>query len=215
MPLRSTPASDRNSRPADERREVRSACPTPSPSCDAARMTPVGEDRGLSIPLPWARAARALAGAFLAASIAGCDRVEGGKAAAVWDVAPDQGLDADTTTFTALVHRVGCNNGVTDDVNNPTSTKATIGWSSPSPSAQASHRVQPARATTRCPIRWNSRSRSAAENSSTANVHRSKRTPTRIASPTGSGTTPKAGRTKRQAQPARRSRVLGYPRSCR
>ncbi|WP_432549113.1 hypothetical protein [Kineococcus arenarius] len=38
----------------------------------------------------------------------------------MWNVAPDQSLGADSTTFTALVHRVGCNNGVTGDVNDPT-----------------------------------------------------------------------------------------------
>jgi len=40
-------------------------------------------------------------------------------AAATWDLAPNQTLDADTTSFTALVTRLGCNSGVTGDVNDP------------------------------------------------------------------------------------------------
>lgn len=41
------------------------------------------------------------------------------EAAATWDLAPDQTLDANTTTFTALVGRLGCNGGVTGEVNDP------------------------------------------------------------------------------------------------
>jgi hypothetical protein len=41
-------------------------------------------------------------------------------AAATWDLATGQGLNADTTNFTAHVTRLGCNGGVTGGVNAPT-----------------------------------------------------------------------------------------------
>lgn len=41
------------------------------------------------------------------------------EAAATWDPAPDQTLDANTTTFTALVERLGCNSGVTGEGDDP------------------------------------------------------------------------------------------------
>ena len=67
------------------------------------------------------RAAGSLAlGLLAAAMIGGCTKEASGEAAAVWNVAPGQSLDADSTAFTALVHRVGCNSGVTGDVNDPT-----------------------------------------------------------------------------------------------
>lgn len=73
------------------------------------------------LPSPLRRATRALAAALLASAMTGAcaEAGDGGEAAAVWDVAPEQSLDANTTTFTALVHRVGCNSGVTGDVNDP------------------------------------------------------------------------------------------------
>ena len=43
--------------------------------------------------------------------------VEG--AIALWDLAPGERIDADSTTVTALVTRLGCNSGVTGDVNTP------------------------------------------------------------------------------------------------
>lgn len=49
----------------------------------------------------------------------GSDVVPGRGAGAVWTVkSPDQ-LGPDATTFTAMVRRVGCNNGVTGDVQEP------------------------------------------------------------------------------------------------
>jgi hypothetical protein len=36
--------------------------------------------------------------------------------AAVWDLKPDQSLERSSTTFTALVSRLGCNSGVTGQV---------------------------------------------------------------------------------------------------
>lgn len=53
-----------------------------------------------------------------AALISGCGLFNR-NAAATWDLAPGQTLAADTTTFTALVTRSGCNSGVTGDVNEP------------------------------------------------------------------------------------------------
>ena len=81
-------------------------------------MATARQDRALS-PRRSTRAKKAVALASMAVMMAGCIEVDDREAAAVWDVAPDQRLDADTTTFTALVHRVGCNNGVTGDVNDP------------------------------------------------------------------------------------------------
>lgn len=50
----------------------------------------------------------------------GCGVVDrDSTATATWDLGPGQSLDVDTTTFTALVTRVGCNSGVTGDVNDP------------------------------------------------------------------------------------------------
>lgn len=43
--------------------------------------------------------------------------VEG--AIALWELAPGHRIDADSTTVTALVTRLGCNSGVTGDVNTP------------------------------------------------------------------------------------------------
>lgn len=62
---------------------------------------------------------KALAPPILVAVLAsGCGAFNG-DAEATWDVAPDQSLDADTTTFTALVTRLGCNSGVTGEANEP------------------------------------------------------------------------------------------------
>jgi hypothetical protein len=60
---------------------------------------------------------KALAAAALStALICGCSLLNR-DAAATWDLAPDQSLDAETTTFTALVTRLDCNSGVTGEVN--------------------------------------------------------------------------------------------------
>ena len=64
-------------------------------------------------------ATQALAAAILTAALASGCGVFNDEAAATWDLAPDQTLDVDTTTFTALVTRLGCNSGVTGDVNEP------------------------------------------------------------------------------------------------
>ena len=65
-----------------------------------------------------AAAAQVLLAAILAALTSGCS-VFNRDAAATWDLAPDQTIDANTTTFVALVTRLGCNSGVTGDVNDP------------------------------------------------------------------------------------------------
>ena len=44
---------------------------------------------------------------------------EGDVADATWNLAPDQALDARTTSFVANVSRVGCNSGETGSVNDP------------------------------------------------------------------------------------------------
>jgi hypothetical protein len=55
----------------------------------------------------------------LAASmLAGCG-ASGGTSEATWVVAPDEELSSGTTTFTALVTRLGCNSGVTGTVEEP------------------------------------------------------------------------------------------------
>lgn len=48
----------------------------------------------------------------------GCGALDDG-AAAMWDVAAGQSVDAGTTTFVVTVMRVECNNGVTGTVNAP------------------------------------------------------------------------------------------------
>lgn len=50
----------------------------------------------------------------LASVAAGCQL--GGGDAAVWELAPDQRLQPSSTTFTALVSRLGCSSGVTGEV---------------------------------------------------------------------------------------------------
>ncbi len=45
--------------------------------------------------------------------------VPGGSATAVWELAPQQTIDDSTTTVTMLVSRLGCNDGVTGTVNEP------------------------------------------------------------------------------------------------
>lgn len=63
--------------------------------------------------------------AIIAAGLAsGCSMAKdegtvGGEAAAIWDLAPQQTLDANTTTFTAMVTRLSCNSGVTGEPNDP------------------------------------------------------------------------------------------------
>ncbi len=56
--------------------------------------------------------------ALTTALISGCSLFNR-DAAATWDLAPDQSLDAETTTFTALVTRLDCNSGITGEVNEP------------------------------------------------------------------------------------------------
>ncbi|MGA5303215.1 hypothetical protein ACPCHT_25025 [Nucisporomicrobium flavum] len=46
-------------------------------------------------------------------------RASGSGDPAVWYVAPQQNLQESSTAFTALVHRVACNSGVTGDVLKP------------------------------------------------------------------------------------------------
>lgn len=64
-----------------------------------------------------------LAATVAAAALAGgCGVVmadPGAKAPATWELAPDQALTADSTSFTALVTRTGCNGGVTGEANAP------------------------------------------------------------------------------------------------
>jgi hypothetical protein len=50
---------------------------------------------------------------------AGASTSAAGGDAAVWFLAPDQDLQESSTTFTALVSRLGCNNGVTGQVLEP------------------------------------------------------------------------------------------------
>ncbi len=52
-------------------------------------------------------------------ALAGCTNAPLGSALAVWELAPDSTVDAQTTTLTVLVNRVGCNDGVTGTVNTP------------------------------------------------------------------------------------------------
>jgi hypothetical protein len=61
-----------------------------------------------------ARAAVVLASC---AALGAC--AEGDTADATWNLAPDQALDARTTSFVANVSRVGCNSGETGSVNDP------------------------------------------------------------------------------------------------
>lgn len=67
--------------------------------------------------LRW-RSASAVGGLTLAVGLGGCALVNN-EADAIWDLAPDQTLDADATTFTVGVTRVGCNSGETGTVNDP------------------------------------------------------------------------------------------------
>lgn len=49
----------------------------------------------------------------------GCGVGTGGSAAATWTIAPNQEVDAETSKFTVLVTRLGCNGGVTGEVQQP------------------------------------------------------------------------------------------------
>lgn len=49
----------------------------------------------------------------------GCGALPGSSAAAVWTVAPGERIDAGATEFTVLVNRLGCNSGVTGEVQEP------------------------------------------------------------------------------------------------
>lgn len=54
------------------------------------------------------------------ALMAGCaGGVADGIAIAVWELDPEQSLGAESTGFTALVTRLGCNSGVTGEVQEP------------------------------------------------------------------------------------------------
>jgi hypothetical protein len=66
-----------------------------------------------------APAALALEVTVVTSALASGCGVSNRDAAATWRLAPSQTLDANTTTFSALVTRLGCNSGVTGDVNNP------------------------------------------------------------------------------------------------
>lgn len=52
-------------------------------------------------------------------SMANDEEAVGGEAVATWDLASRQILSANTTTFTAMVTRLGCNSGVTGNPNDP------------------------------------------------------------------------------------------------
>lgn len=63
-----------------------------------------------------------LAPVLLSAALTGACAAAGagsGTDAAVWDLAPDQTIAGPSTMFTALVSRLGCNNGVTGQVQAP------------------------------------------------------------------------------------------------
>jgi hypothetical protein len=60
-----------------------------------------------------------LLSAVLMASTAGCGLFSDDTAAATWTLAPDQAIDADTVSFTALVQRLGCNSGINGEVLDP------------------------------------------------------------------------------------------------
>jgi hypothetical protein len=57
--------------------------------------------------------------AAVAVLVAGCGQLPGSTAGAVWSLAPDQRVDAETTRLSVLVSRVGCNSGVTGEVQEP------------------------------------------------------------------------------------------------
>ncbi|MDO8337052.1 MAG: hypothetical protein Q7T15_02210 [Microcella sp.] len=52
-------------------------------------------------------------------ALAGCGIIPGTTSPAVWELTPDQVIDAETTTLSVLVTRVACNGGVTGTVNDP------------------------------------------------------------------------------------------------
>lgn len=57
--------------------------------------------------------------AAVALALAGCGILPGATSPAVWVLAPDQVVDAETTSLSVLVTRVACNSGVTGTVNEP------------------------------------------------------------------------------------------------
>ncbi|MGB3829325.1 MAG: hypothetical protein WA962_11170, partial [Ornithinimicrobium sp.] len=59
------------------------------------------------------------AGLACGCSMANDEEAVGGEAVATWDLASRQILGANTTTFTAMVTRLGCNSGVTGNSNDP------------------------------------------------------------------------------------------------
>lgn len=58
--------------------------------------------------------------AAIVLALAGCGILPGATSPAVWELAPEQVVDAETTTLSVLVTRVACNSGVTGTVNEPT-----------------------------------------------------------------------------------------------
>ena len=70
-------------------------------------------------PLRLTTATQVFAVVTVTATLAGGCGVLKRDAIAVWDLGGNSTLNADTTTFTALVTRLDCSSGVTGDVNDP------------------------------------------------------------------------------------------------
>lgn len=62
--------------------------------------------------------------AAIVLALAGCGILPGATSPAVWELAPEQAVDAETTTLSVLVTRVACNSGVTGSVNEPSIDRA-------------------------------------------------------------------------------------------
>lgn len=56
--------------------------------------------------------------------LSGCSNESDSDAPAIWAVGAGESVGPDTTTFTAMVRRLGCNNGVTGEVSEPEVTLA-------------------------------------------------------------------------------------------
>lgn len=109
--------------PVDDRLSER---PLPRPGPYVLPIFGCRERHGLEVrPTdmhPLRQAAAALCLLATAALSGGCGLVvadPSGESPATWDLAPDQALTAQSTTFTALVARAECNSGVTGEANAP------------------------------------------------------------------------------------------------
>ena len=111
------------------------------------------EDAAASCGHKVVRFSWSLSAGALVAFAAGCASAPDDRAAAVWTVAPGQDIDAGTLELTVLVSRLGCNNGVTGEVQEPDVERQDDQLVLHSPSSRVRRPRRPARATKRFPTK--------------------------------------------------------------